>query len=113
MTIPVWYEKFLNESLTYWSPVSHDAWEAETFNTPVTISGRWEDRAERFATPLGEEAISNAKVYLASGVGVAGWLYCGVSSASDPTTVAGAFPVRRAERIPTLRENEFVYKAYL
>lgn len=113
MTIPIWYEKFLSETITYWTPASHDHFSKETWSTPTTISGRWESRSERFATALGEEAISNAKVYLASEVTVAGWLYPGTSSASDPTTVSGAFPIRRAERVPTLREEEYIYKALL
>ena len=113
MTIPIWYQKFLTETITYWSPASHDHWGKEVFATPVTISGRWEDRAERFATALGEEAISNAKVYLASQVTIAGWLLNGASTASDPATVSGAYPVRRVERIPSLREDEFIYKALL
>lgn len=113
MTIPAFYRRQLRETLTYWAPASHDHWGKETWNDPVTISGRWEDRAERFATPLGEEAISNAKVFLASGVTVAGWIFSGTSTASDPTTVSGAYPVRRAEKIPTLRESEYIYKAYL
>jgi hypothetical protein len=108
-----WYLRRTKDQITYWTPSSVDKWGTRTWNTPVTLSGRWEKRLERFVLADGEETVSNALVFLNDEVVVAGYVFPGASTASDPKEVSGAYPIRRSDKIPGFRSEEYVYKAYL
>lgn len=110
-----WYRRHLWETITYWLPSTTDVWGDNTaYTSAASLKGRWEDRHEEFIDFRGEVAYSNAIVYLNSAVALGGYLYKGTSSASDPKTVADAFPIRRLDRLGGYRESDgYIYIAYL
>lgn len=109
-----WYSRNLLQTITYWAFDSGiNAWSDESFDTPVTLSGRWEDTVIRYMDLEGNEVVSDAIVYLNQDVTERGFLYLGESSASDPKEVQGAYPIRKYQKVPTFRLGDFIRKAYL
>jgi len=109
-----WYRRHLNDTITYWAPASLNVWGEESFSTPITIKGSWENRQEEFSSTSGEVMVSNALVYVDRPIEHMGWLYLGTSSAADPKTVNGAFPIRRVDFFPGWRPSDGkVYVAHL
>ena len=108
----------LNQTLVYWANPVNDGYNAETFDTPVEISGRCEFITEMIITEKGEEAVSKAHVYLEQVLNEGEYLYLGeltdLDSAPVPSTVDGAMEVVAFSEIPDLENpTEFVYKAFL
>jgi hypothetical protein len=92
----------LRENITYWSAGALDGFGKPTFGSPTTIPARWEQVTELFIDNTGNEVRSMAKVFLGQAVSNGDYLYKGVSSATDPTTVDGAYEVRQYKEIPGL-----------
>lgn len=100
------------QQITYW-PATPDGFGGNSFTTPQTIKGRWEDHVEETVDGMGNKLISNAVVYLDADVVVGGYLYLGVSAAADPTLVVGTFPIRRFSKTPDIRSASYLRKAVL
>lgn len=108
-----WYDRALKQTVTVWEPGSKDEWGKVTWSTPVTISARWEERREEFLNDRGQIEVSQAVVNTNTSVSTGAWVFLGTSTASDPTTVSGAFPVKRSQKIPSLNAKDFVYRLFL
>lgn len=108
-----WLHRRLSQEYTYWAPSGIDAWSKRTYYSPVTISGRWEDTTQEFFTPEGENLFSKAVIYTLADVLPAGYLYKGISTATDPTTVSGAQPVQRLDKIQDIAFRTTLIKVYL
>ena len=104
-------KKFFQD-VTHWI-AAPSGFGGDTFSTPVTIEGRWEERAELFRTPEGEESVSNAIAYLASDVSLGDYLFLGISIVADPTTLAETFQVRQFHKTPDLRRLSFERRAFM
>ena len=91
------------QTATYWSAPVQSGFGGYSFGAPVQIACRWENVTERFMDATGSEAVSNAKVWTFDALDVGGYLYLGVSAATDPTNVNKAYPIRRCDEIPDLR----------
>lgn len=105
--------KHLRQTATWWNSTP-DNFGGHTYAAPVEILCRWEDRSERFESPLDrQEHISRAVVFLDRDIGVDDYLFLGVSGVANPTTVAGAFKVRGFAKIPNLRNLDMERRAYL
>lgn len=102
----------LVQDITYWT-TSSDGFGGSTYGAPQSLKGRWEERNDVFRTPNGQEKVSKAVVYLDTDVEINGYLYLGVSVASDPTTVSGATLIEGFRKIPNLGAVRFERKAYL
>ncbi len=103
-------ERNLTEDVTYWSGVD-DGYGGKTFSTPQIIKGRWEDRSEVYVDQAGEQLVSNAVVYLMVDVEVDNFIAQGSHvTVADPSTLAGAFIVKRFDKIPNLRNVSFQRK---
>lgn len=91
------------QDVTYWEPLAQDGWGSKTFETPIILKCRWENRAERFIDALGEEVVSRAVVWLPQNVEIKGYLFLGSETSVDPTIVLNAYEVRQIFEIPDLR----------
>jgi len=107
------------QKIVYWGNPQQDGWGGYSFDDPVEIMGRWEDKQKMFLSSDGKEIISMAEVYLGQDVDLMGYLYLGelseISSSEegDPTSVSQAFPIRAFSKIPNLKGTLFERKAVL
>jgi len=101
------------EDITYWEPKSSDVFGGDTFWTPKTVKGRWEDVAELFRDKTGQEVVSRSLVYLDIDINVNGYLYRGISTVADPRTLPEALEIRQFSSIPDLRYLRKLRVAYL
>ncbi len=99
------------DTITRW--VATQAFGTRTFGTPTTLKGRWEDVAELFRSPDGEELTSQAKVSLESRVDVGDHIFKGESTAADPRDLTGAYEVRGYSEITDLRSISTERVAFL
>lgn len=99
---------------TYWGNPTPDGSGGSSFDTPVTLSVRWEERIEETVDENGEVFVSSARVYLdGTDVDLGGYLYLGTSVVADPTDVEGAYRIRNYSKIPTLKDISAERKAIL
>lgn len=101
----------LKQDVTWWA-ASPDGYGGYTYSSPQTIKGRWQDKQELFRTPAGDEQVSKAIVYLDQDVDVGDYLYEGLSTAADPTSLE-AYQVRQFGKVPDLRNLQSLRKAIL
>ena len=103
----------LVDDATVWT-VSPDGFGGDTFAAPVTVKCRWEDRTEEYFSQLDQnQQVSRSIVFLAQSASVGDYLFQGISAALDPTVVAGAYKIRRFDKVPNLRNLLVQRKAYL
>jgi len=87
--------RLLNQTLVYWAPGSEDRYANTSWEDPVEISGRWEEKAELFLDETGEKTLSRAVAYLDGSTSIVmdGRLMLGtllsLSSSPDPATDGG------------------------
>jgi hypothetical protein len=103
----------LNQKVTYWETLSTNQFGGVTYSGPRIMNGRWEDNMENVITTGGQEIVSRAKVYLDQAVKDTGYVYPGVSSATNPEAVVGAFEIRTVASIPDLRNLKRLWTAYI
>lgn len=109
----------LKQTAVYWGSPQSDGAGGRTFDDPVELSVRWEQRQELFIDASGQESTSKAVVYLGQDVDIGGYLYLGdldgLSSAEegDPLTVGGAYEIRGFEKTPDIKADQFLRKAWL
>ena len=120
MGIPAFIKRSLNQTLVYWANPANDGYGAETYDTPVEISGRCEHKTELVVSESGEEVLSKAQVWLEQVVKEGEYLYLGtlsdsgLDSAPVPKEVSESMRVLAFSKVPVLgRADEFEYKAYL
>lgn len=101
------------DKVTYWGAPVLDGWGSKTFNAPVVLMGRWEDRHEQFIGLSGVTEVSRAHVWLTITPDLGGYLLRGESTEVDPTSLAVAFEVRMTREIPDLRGNFVERKTFL
>ena len=107
------FKKAHNQTLTYWGNPSPDGVGWFTFDSPASITGRWEDLQILFIDAQGQEQTSRSVVYLGQDVDVEGFLYLGTSTESDPKDQSGAFRIRQFGKIPNIKGTEYERVAYL
>lgn len=94
------------QTITYWAPGSVDEFGDTTVATPVTMKGKWEERAELFLGPDGEEKRGNTVVYLDSDVVNGGFLAQGDQTAqADPLQVSGSIKIKDYRKIGDATRN--------
>ncbi len=101
----------------YWARSTRDAYGQWTFASPVQISVRWEWIESLHQSDKGEKWMSNSTVYVDRDMSTGDWLFDGtiqdLTSESIPQSNSGAFQVKKFEKVPTLRYNEYLRTAYL
>lgn len=109
---------WLKQTAVYWGNPTYTATGGRTFDDPVELDCRWEQRSDMFRDAQGNEVHSNAIVFVNSDVVVGGWLYLGElddlssSEEADPQTVDDAYEIRRFDKIPDY-SGTYVRQVYL
>jgi len=117
-------ERNLDQTAVYWGNPVNDGYGDKTFDSPVEIQCRWEDRNEVFVAPNGDELIAKSIVYISQDVDEEGCLWLGTLDALyesdsagvtiDPKDVEGAAIIKRFDKTPVLGSNsKFLRKVYL
>lgn len=107
------YDSLYNQIITYWKPGVRDIYGKVSFDPPITLKGRWSDKSELFSDFLGQEIRSRSVVHVSIDVELGGYLYLGISSDPDPTSISNAYEIRAVERIPNIPANFTNIKAIL
>lgn len=108
----------LHQKCCYWGNPIPDGYGGFTFDEPVELDCRWEDISMTELAALGIASTIRSEVYLSQDVDEQGMLLLkelvelDSSEYNDPVS-AGAFIIVRFDRIPTLKANKFLRKAYV
>jgi hypothetical protein len=109
----------LKQTAVYWANPQSDGATGRTFDDPVEIPVRWEDRQELFLDDKGQERMSRATVIVDRDVARGGWLYLGdlddLSSGeeADPLSVDEAHEIRQFTKTPDRSGTSFFRTAML
>ena len=112
------------QTAVYWGNPQPDGYGGKTYDDPVEISCRWDEKIQVITKQLigtqGEEVISKAEILLTQDVDENGLLYLGVlddldsASEDDPATLENAWRILRFDKTPLFQSaTEFIQKAYL
>lgn len=107
------FTRMFKQKATYWAPLGIDIFGDLSFNTPITLTVKWEDKNELFLGADGRESVSASIVYLPSDVIRGGYLFLGTSIATDPLTLIGANIIKIFNKIPNYNGTDFERKAIL
>lgn len=106
--------RHLREDVTHWPISGSDGYGGFTFNSPVKLKGRWEEKAVLFLSANNEEQVSEAVVFVDTEVAAGDYLGRGdLTATSDPTTIADTRRIRQYQRTTDLRNLRSIRKAYL
>lgn len=120
-------ESMCNQAAVYWSNPKEDGYGGKTWDDPMEIFCRWEDKEQLIRLDDGNTISSRAIVYVLQELDVEGVLCLGSfadlnlddsndSSATwdDPLIIEGASIIKKFEKSPVLGSStEFAYKAWL
>lgn len=105
--------KNLLQTAIYWGNPVADGSGGYTFDTPVTIDCRWISKQELFRDAKGKERVSAAIVLFTQDVDLGGYLYLGTSTEANPNDVYGSYEIRSFAKIPSMKADAFLRKAWL
>ncbi len=103
----------LNQDVTYWAPGDPDITGNITYDAPISICGRWEDRTELNRDDQGVEFMSSSIVFVDRDLLVEGYIFLGISVVSDPQTLPDAREIRSLRKVPTISSCEFERRVVL
>ena len=117
-------KRMRKQKAVYWSRGQADRHLIYSYEAPIEIKCRWEDRQEEFVTPEGTSKTSNAVVYvdrpmipgdvLVYGAKISAHdNYRGGKSGASPETYPKAYVIQAFSVIPNLKATESLYVAYL
>lgn len=102
------------QTITYWAISGKSGYGGYNFDSPITFTGRWEDRSELFRTRDGDERVSKSVIFSPIDLDIGGYLALGDYSANaDPTIISDAFEIQMFSKISDLGALEFTRKAVL
>ena len=76
--------RLYRHTLTWWQRTGVSGGGDPTFIPPEVIKGFWQDRAEEFRTPDGEQLVSRAAALVDAQVEVGDYLFLGISAVISP-----------------------------
>ena len=105
------------QTCVYWALDTVDQFGAKQYDSPVEISCRWEEVSEEYLDANGQRLISNAKVYVDRDM-VAGSVLMldGIASITNEDDVRenlGAYEIKRFDKLPNFKADEFLRTCYL
>ena len=106
---------------TWWESIGIDNYGQKTYADPVEIWCRWEDVLIEVILANNEKVTAKTTVYVDREMKVGDYLKYGLLDEEtgtgeiygDPTTLTGAFEIIRFEKLPNLRNTEYLLTAYL
>jgi len=116
--------KMLKQTCVYWALESaesagddYDDYGQPQQTAPVELSCRWETVTEEFLDKNGTVQLSQAKVYVGQDVDLGGVLMLGgladITDSSYPKENEGAWEIKRFEKLPTLKADQFLRTVFL
>lgn len=110
-----WYSRHLRQTATYWGPPFKDEFGDQVYPSAATMRCHWEERAQAFQAPTGEQSVSHAVVHCESNIDIDGFLLLGTvgSPGDSPRGFPLADRIQQVEKRPTLRVDVTVYVAFL
>jgi len=99
--------------ITYWGNPRPDGSGGRTFDDPVSIPARWQERQELTYDSKGQQIVSRAVVFVDQDLDVGGYLYNGVSVEEDPTALTGAWEIKNFSKIANMGRTQHERKAVL
>lgn len=100
----------MNQAATYWAPGANDGFGGVAYGAATAIKCRWQDKADLFRSPEGQELVANSVVYVDRALAIGGRLALGTFVGAPP---AGAGEVRQAGSSPALDADETLLKVWL
>jgi hypothetical protein len=102
----------LNQTCVYWANPQDDGYGGKTFDEPVEIVCRWEERVQLVKSEIANtEFISRAVVFINQDVDLNGFLYLGTlddmdsDSQENPMKQDGAYIIKIFDKIPSLNDS--------
>jgi hypothetical protein len=110
--------KMRKQTATWWGQTSvMDDFGNFQFNAPLEISVRWEDVVTEFIDPNGDQQMSQGIVYVDRDVNVGDVLILSaltdVGDPDNPKENYGAWEIKRFDKLPSFKANEFLRTCYL
>ena len=103
----------LKQEVTYWTKNGQDKYTKPTFDAPVVVKGRWEDKENLLKTNGQVYVISTSTVYMKIALSVGDYVYEGKSVETDPTKVLGARIVLNTKRQVSMNGKTILHGNYL
>ncbi len=119
MSITSFIERSCVQDAVYWGNPVANGYGGYTFNAPVEIKCRWEDKKQVVADNDGKELVIRSQVYVLQDLNEEGYLFLGElndlsSDPSNPRTEDSTYQIKRFHKVPALgRTDEFLRIAYL
>jgi hypothetical protein len=127
MGIERFIQKICVQTAVYWASPVNDGYGTFTFDDPVEISCRWEDKSQvtisdmkRGSLGQGKEITSDAEILVTQDLDKNGYLYLGSLSdltdaeKANPATIEDARQILSVDKIPWIKSTSiFVRKVYL
>lgn len=118
MGIIQFIEKVCVQTAVYWGNPQAGATGGMTFDAPVEIACRWDDRVEVISNSKGKEVVSKAQVLVTQDLDEQGYLYLGslsgLGSNPNPLEIDDAYEIARMDKSPLFKSTtEFVRMVYL
>lgn len=97
--------------------VDYDDFGQPQLTDPTELTCRWEEITIEFLDTQGTRQLSNARVYVGQDVDLGGVLMLGeltdITDEDNPKENDGAWEIRRFDKLPNLRNTEFLRTAFL
>ena len=112
-------ERNLVSKCIYWGNPVPDGFGGFTYDEPVELDCSWVASTRVMVDRSGRELVSRAQVRVAQDLDEQGMLYLGVlddldsAEELDPRSVAGAWEIKRFDRVPTIKGTAYYRVAYL
>ena len=108
----------MNQKIIYWGNPFQDGWGGHTYDAPVELDARWEDKAEQIITYLGEETVSKSIIYLINYIVPGGYIYLGEETELDsdhdnPENISDAYKILKICKIPSINASENLWVGWL
>ena len=124
MGIERFIKKVCVQTAVYWGNPKDDGYGGFTFDDPVNISCRWEDKIQIVATMDGQEVSSDSEILVTQDLDYNGYLYLGTleelledyteEELANPMNVPTAKAIISKSKIPMIKSTkEFVRIVYL
>jgi len=121
MGIEKFLQKICVQTAVYWGNPIPNGYGGMSYDVPIEIGCRWEDKAKVISDNTGQEIISLAEVLVTQDLSVQGILYLGkltdlstVQKANPALIENGAYSVKRIDKVPMIKSTTvFVRTVYL
>ena len=110
-----WLQNSMNHTITYWPPGAPSGFgPGKSFGAPVTVKARWEDSQEIFFdSDTNRETRSESLVFTETDLSIGGYMFNGVSTSTDPTSLPDAVEIRQKVKYPSFQGDIFLRKYYM